>query len=111
MIETITVVFENILEPADFGGEFSIFPQPEIDYARLRLLVAEDKFAKITIIRNEDAMLPVRDGENLGVANAAGVVVANTPRIVALRDEIWDQACIGTLIQQEPHPCVERTEV
>jgi hypothetical protein len=65
--------------------------------------LAKHELPKVLVVGNENATLGYCQGQSLGVWHAAGMIMANTGRIMSTGAKVWDQTSIGTLIEKKLH--------
>lgn len=73
------------------GRERHVGSQPQVDDAGVRLAMAKDEFAEVSIVGDEDALFRLGKTEYLNVREAGRVVTANADRIVTQALEIGDE--------------------
>ncbi len=95
---------QDVVDPVPFGRNIRVVPQAEIDDAGVRVEVLKCKLAEVTIVRDEDSVLAMRESENLAIRQTRRIVACDARRIVAERAKIRNEASIRTLVKEKPHP-------
>ena len=102
LVELLGVVSENVLEPANLGRDVLVSQTKEDDPC-VRKPLPDDQLAEISIIGDQDALLPVSDAQDLGIFDGAGVVSDNRSDIMPEALKVGCERQVSAFIQQEPH--------
>jgi hypothetical protein len=108
-IELLRVLGKEIVQPFNDRGERGRRAKSEKNHTSVRLMLHEDQFAKIAVVRDENPLLLKRDGKDLIIRQSCWVVTSNSSHIVTAILKVRKNARISTLIQQEPHRLVADT--
>lgn len=76
VVESIGVVSQDVIQTAQLKIEI-YGSEAEVEHARVRLPMLEDKLAEVPVERDEDALLRHGDGQNRRVLESGRVVSGN----------------------------------
>ena len=104
-VEAVSVMGQHVFE-ARRGESKAVGGKTQVNDTRVRLAMAKDELPKITIIGDEDASLPLRDGQHLLIGQARGMVTADPLRIVTALCEPSSKTGIRALVEEKVHKAV-----
>jgi hypothetical protein len=96
------MLLQHGIELFDFCLQGSAW-EPKEDDASVSEAPVEDQLAEIAIGNHENALLSLRDCENLLISKAVWVVLGNSRDIVAKLAKMRDEAKVSTLVEEKSH--------
>jgi hypothetical protein len=100
--QVVSMLLQHGIELFDLRLQRSAW-EPEEDDASVSEAPVEDQLAEIAIGNHENALLSLRDCENLLISKAVWVVLGNSRDIVAKLAKMRDEAKVSALVEEKSH--------